>query len=113
MPVLAGMSMTPELQAANMLGISSLVIAIVTNQCFDIAARDKIEAELGTKLGQLLGDDGNSAKHTLSEANALLWPIVKLNQPSHEEVAENAGREDVTQRLEGLIGHMVRALRFE
>lgn len=112
-PVLAGMSMTPELQAANMLKLDSLVIAVVTNHCFDMAAREQIERELADGLGKILDSSGKTATHTLAEANAMLEPIKQRNQPSHAEVTEVAGRSNVTERLEKLLGGVVNAIKFK
>lgn len=113
MPVLGGMSVTPELEAANMLKMDSLVIAAATNQMFDMASQRAIRTGLRRSLGKnLLNDKTGKARYSLREANKMLWETVDANQPKHEEVKETAGSKDVTETLEGIIGGVVRAIKF-
>ena len=110
LPVVAGMSIVPELEAAAMLGIDTAVFAVVTNHCFDMAARREIVGELEEKLG---AQSGAEKRPTLKEINKLVSEAIASRQPSHEEVAAAAGSEAVTKRLDSLIGGLVRAIRFD
>lgn len=110
LPVLGGMSVLPELEVANMLGMKSLVIGIGTNQMFDLRAQAKVEEDLLVAAGDFL--ENGDAKYSLSEANAFLRHSVDTNQPSHEEVKETAGSSDVTERLDTIIGGLIKSFRF-
>lgn len=109
LPVVGGMSTVPELEAANALGIDTLAFAVVTNQMFDMTDRWHIESDAHGKLGKIISEDGR-ATNTLHEARQEIG--VLLRQPRHEEVTKSAGSEEVTGKLERLIGGVVYALRF-
>ena len=109
MPVIGGMSTVPELEAANALGIDSLALVVVTNQMFDMRDRKGIEV---CATGQFDLDEMGGSTVTLSEARAAVQHLIKAYQPSHGEVTEQAGRVEVTEKLERLIGGVVRAVRF-
>ncbi len=107
LPALGGMSTVPELEAANMLRMDSLVLAVVTNRMFDMDARRRIYAGLCDSV-----DQSGRTDHTLGELNQLIGKSIAASQPSHAEVAETAGSKQVTEKLEKLIGGVVRAIRF-
>lgn len=109
--ILGGMSTIPELEAANMLGIPTLVYGVITNQMFNMVHREEIVGRAREGLGNLLDANGTS-RHTLEEAERVVRGIVTGYQPSHAEVAQVAGSDRVTQNLEKLIGGVVRAIRF-
>ncbi|MDP3733992.1 MAG: purine-nucleoside phosphorylase [Nanoarchaeota archaeon] len=111
MPVVGGMSLVPELEAANMLGMESVAIAVVTNQMFDLEAREKIKSDAEFEL-VIVVDEEDRAIHTLKEGCKIVGKGIQQNQPHHEEVTATAGSKNVTEKLEKLIGGLVKALRF-
>ncbi len=111
LPVVGGMSLVPELEAANMLEIKSLAIAVVTNKMFDLSDRGILEEHVRNSLGSLIGEDGK-ALYSLSEAEELVAKeLVKL-QPNHEEVKEVGKRADVTGKLSNLIEGIIYGVNF-
>lgn len=111
MPVVGGMSLVPELEAANMLGMKSLAIAVVTNQMFDMEARVNIENDARYNLGHLFDKNGEPY-FSLETASQIIGESIKQNQPSHDDVTETAGSKTVTEKLETLISGLVKAIRF-
>jgi len=107
LPTLGGMSTIPELEAANMLRMKTLALAVVTNKMFGMAEKRAIKR----KLYRAIRDSGKN-HHTLSEYDAMIADAIAVNQPSHEEVAETAGSKGVTEKLERIIGGVVRDIEF-
>jgi len=111
LPALGGMSTVPELEAANMLGMRTLALAVVTNKMHGMPDKVKVEGALYAQVGdQIL--KGGVSKYTLDELDAMVRGDVKKNEPRHEEVTEVAESKHVTDKLEKIIGGVVRAIRF-
>jgi len=108
LPVAGGMSTVPSLEAANELGIDTLGLTVVTNQCFNLRSRDEIEGYVSRELARR----GGASNVSLAEARELSGEAIGANQPSHDEVAEVAGSDEVSDKLEALIGGIVRKVRF-
>lgn len=103
LPVIGGMSVVPELQAACAVGMPTLVLAVVTNQCFDLEHLLKVESNVREKIHDAI----MKGPVPFQVLQKYCSSAIKQNEPAHEEICVAGSESNVTKSLERLMGSMV------